>query len=218
MQLVIGNKNYSSWSLRPWLLMDYYLLDFDEVNVSLKKEGISERLAKYSDTKKVPVLIDKDLVVWDSLAICEYVSETYLNSTGWPKSREDKAVARAICAEMHSGFANVRNEMPMNCKAKRKVELSQAAKEEVKRIDEIWTKYSREDEDGKLFLFGQFSIADCFFAPVVFRFLTYGINGSETSKKYMKNMLGLDSMKRWLNKAVMEEEILPRSEVGQERK
>jgi glutathione S-transferase len=195
MQLVIGNKNYSSWSLRPWLLLDYYLLDFEEVNVSLNAEGRAERLAKYSATKKVPVLIDKDLVVWDSIAICEYVSETYLKGEGWPSDRKDRAIARAISAEMHSGFTSLRNEMPMNCRAKRKIELSDAAKKDVKRIDEIWANFAKKDEDGKIFLFGKFSIADCFFAPVVFRFMTYGIELSEASRAYMKSMLELESMK-----------------------
>jgi glutathione S-transferase len=214
MKLVIGNKNYSSWSLRPWLLLDYYLLDFEEINVSLKLEGLSERLAKYSATKKVPVLLDNELVIWDSLAICEYVSEAYLKGKAWPENNENRAIARAIVAEMHAGFSNIRNELPMNCRAKRKVELSQAAKNEVIRIDEIWTKYAKKDKDGQLFLFGNFGIADCFFAPVVFRFLTYGVEVSETSIQYIKSMMELESIKKWLQAAIKEDEIIPRSEVG----
>jgi len=216
MQLIIGNKNYSSWSLRPWLLLDHFKLDFKDVVVSLKKEGISERLAKYSDTKKVPVLIDGDLVVWDSLAICEYVSEVYLNRKGWPENAKDRAVARAIGAEMHSSFVNIRTEMPMNCRAKRKIELSNLAMKEVKRIDDIWSKYSQENNENGPFLFGQFSIADCFFAPVVFRFATYGIHLSQAASKYMKSMMELESMTKWLSQSIEEEEVIPRSEIGKE--
>jgi len=215
MKLILGNKNYSSWSLRPWLLMDYFNLDFEDIVISLKKEGISERLGKYSDAKKVPVLIDDGPVVWDSLAICEYVSEKNLNGKGWPENLEDRAIARAISAEMHSSFANVRNEMPMNCKAKRKIKLSEAAKAEVHRIDDIWSEYAKQDVNGCTFLFGQFSIADCFYAPVVFRFNTYGIEISNAAKTYMNSMLELPSMKKWLAQSIEEEEIIPRSEVGE---
>ena len=216
MQLIIGNKNYSSWSLRPWLLLDHFNLDFEDIVVSLKKEGISERLAKYSDAKKVPVLIDSDLVVWDSLAICEYVSEKFLDGKGWPENNKDRAIARAISAEMHSSFVNIRTEMPMNCKARRKIELSDAAKDEVKRIDAIWSGYTRKDKAGATFLFGQFSIADCFYAPVVFRFNTYDVAISDAAKIYMNSMLVLPSMRKWLLQSLEEDEVLPRSEVGKE--
>lgn len=216
MKLVLGNKNYSSWSLRPWLLMDAFNLDFQVIDVSLHLEGLGERLGEFSGTKKVPVLIDEDLTVWDSLAICEYVSENYLNGKGWPELKEDKAIARAISSEMHSGLFAIRNEMPMNCRARRKITLSEEAKKEVARIDSIWTSYARETQDGNSRLFGQFTIADCFFAPVAFRFQTYGIKISEKATKYMNGLLNHPSMKKWYAMAEVEEEIIERAEIGEQ--
>lgn len=215
MKLVLGNKNYSSWSLRPWLFMDAFKLDFEVINVSLQLEGIGERLGKYSETRKVPVLIDKELTVWDSLAICEYISENYLNGNGWPEIKEDRAIARAISSEMHSGLFAIRNEMPMNCRARRKIILSDEAKKEVERVDSIWSGYAKETKEGDIRLFGQFSIADCFFAPVAYRFQTYGIKISEKASKYMNSLLNHPSMKKWYEMAEKEEEIIERAETGE---
>ena len=124
MKLIIGNKNYSSWSLRAWLLLATFGIEFEEVQESLRQEGLKDRLSQYSPAARVPVLIDGAVTVWDSLAICEYVSEKYLAGKGWPEAEVSRAEARAVCAEMHAGFAGLRNELPMNCRATRKVELS----------------------------------------------------------------------------------------------
>ena len=119
MQLVIGNKNYSSWSLRAWLLLHHFGLDFDEIHVSLAPEQLTERLSQYSPSAKVPVLIDEDLHIWDSMAISEYLNERYLSGHGWPENSILRAQARSVCAEMHSGFFTLRSELPMNCRARR---------------------------------------------------------------------------------------------------
>lgn len=216
MQLVIGNKNYSSWSLRPWLLMSAFGLQFEEIQESLQKENIRNRLGRYSPTCRVPVLIDSGVTVWDSLAICEYISETYLDGQGWPADRWARAQARAVCTEMHSGFSAIRTEMPMNCRARRQVELSDAAKNEVARIDAIWTEYSTQYGELGPWLFGSFSIADCFFAPIAFRFLTYGVELSDGAQQYAARLRDHDSMRRWLSAALEEREVLPEEEVGVE--
>ena len=185
-KLVIGNKNYSSWSLRAWLLLAKFELEFEEVQESLKAEGLTERLKQYSPTGRVPVLIDGDLTVWDTLAIAEYVSERYLDGTGWPKDRASRAEARAVCCEMHAGFMGLRSELPMNCRAMRRVEMSALAKADIARVDAIWSKcMSRLTVSGKgPWLYGDFSIADCFYAPVVLRFKTYGVSLSEGARRY----------------------------------
>jgi glutathione S-transferase len=216
MELVIGNKNYSTWSLRAWLLLDAFELSYTEIQVSLVQENIKERLGKYSDTSRVPVLIDGSLKVWDSLAICEYISENYLDGAGWPEKAKDRAIARSICAEMHSGFAALRAELPMNCRAKRKVDVSAAAKADIRRIEEIWSKYAAESEDGEIRLFGRFSIADCFFAPVVLRFMTYGISLSAKAEAYANSLLQHRSVVRWVTLAKQETEIVVEDEAGEE--
>ena len=216
MKLVIGNKNYSSWSLRPWLLLSAFNVEFEEIQESLLQEGIKERFGKYSPSCKVPVLIDGELSVWDSLAICEYVSEKYLNGRGWPEDIERRAEARAICAEMHSGFMALRNEMPMNCRATRKLELSAAAKADNSRIDSIWSHYTEQNAHIGPWLFGEFSIADCFFAPVAFRFATYGVSLSVSAQTYSSLLLNHKSVAEWKEAGQAEIEIIARDEAGVE--
>lgn len=214
MKLVIGNKNYSTWSLRPWLLLDTFQIAFDEIPVSLLQHQIKERLGQYSASNKVPVLIDDALVVWDSLAICEYISEQYLHGKGWPDGIKDRANARSICAEMHSGFMALRGEMPMNCRALRTIILSAESKQDIQRIDNIWSSYAKPSDNGKLRLFGQFSIADCFFAPVVLRFATYGVRLSAQAQAYSDSILSDRSVQSWIFMAKKETEIVPEDEAG----
>lgn len=213
MKLIIGNKNYSSWSLRPWLLMRANQVEFSEVNESLQQQGIKERLGQYSDSCKVPVLIDQDMSIWDSLAICEYISETYLAGKGWPIASSDRAIARSICAEMHSGFIALRTELPMNCRLSKPMVLSKAAQEEVQRIDAIWSKYAKQGEFGNVFLFGSFGIADCFYAPIALRFKSYGVELSEKAAQYQKSILSHPSIREWLDAAAQETAIVPENEV-----
>lgn len=215
MKLIIGNKNYSSWSLRPWLLLTAFHIEFDEIQESLLQERIKDRLGKHSPSSKVPVLVDGDLTVWDSLAICEYISEKYLSGGGWPAQEVLRAEARAVCAEMHAGFMNVRGEMPMNCRALRRVVLSEAAQSEVARIDSIWSECMGKHNGP--WLFGRFSIADCFFAPVALRFKTYGVWVSEHSRGYQSSLLNHDAVNNWVDAAKLETEIVPEDEAGSPR-
>ena len=215
MKLIIGNKNYSSWSLRAWLLLAAFDLNFEEVLESLRQPGLTERLARYSPTARVPVLIDSELTVWDTLAICEYVSEKYLAGKGWPANEALRAEARAVCAEMHSGFIGLRSELPMNCRALRTVDMSAATKQDIARIDSIWAHCMR-DYDGP-FLFGDFSIADCFYAPVVLRFQTYGVDLSEAASQYQSFMLKHDAINKWVAAGKAETEIVPEDEAGVDR-
>lgn len=214
MKLVIGNKNYSTWSLRPWLLLSAFEIDFEEVQESLIQEGLKQRLGKYSPTSRVPVLIDDALHIWDSFAICEYVSEKYLNNKAWPENQEMRAEARSLCAEMHSGFSAMRNEMPMNCRAERKIKISPEAMEDIQRIDAIWSEYTSKNSHLGPWLFGKFSIADCFFAPVVLRFLTYGISLSIPAQKYSTLVLNHKCIVDWLESGKAETEIVIEDEAG----
>ena len=217
MKLVIGNKNYSTWSLRPWLLLDAFDIQFEEIRESLNGNDLTERLQKYSATGCVPVLIDGDITVWDSLAICETISDNYLDGRGWPKEKENKAIARSICAEMHSGFSALRSEMPMNCRANRRLTLSDAAAQDINRIDSIWSNYAEKDSSSNLRLFGEFSIADCFFAPVVMRFQTYEVELSDAARDYCQSMFEHPSLQKWLASALEETEIVAIDEAGVER-
>ncbi len=213
MKLIIGNKNYSSWSLRPWLLLSTFELEFEEIQVSLQQSGLQSRLGQYSPNSRVPVLIDESLTVWDSLAICEYVCEKYLAHQGWPNDQVLRAEARSICAEMHAGFMGLRSELPMNCRARRTVKLSAVALQDIARIDQIWSKCLREN--GGPWLFGAFSIADCFYAPVVMRFKTYGISLSEIASEYQAFFLQHNALNRWVAAAYAETEIVPEDEAGE---
>jgi len=217
MELIIGNQNYSSWSLRPWLLLSHFDIPFDEVKVHLFEENTHQRLAEYSPTFKVPVLIDNnkeqgDLTVWDSLAICEYINDSYLSDKGLPESPTDRATCRSYCAEMHSGFQALRNALPMNCRATRKVHIDEDTTKDILRIDGMWQDaLNRHDGD---WLFGEFSIADCMFAPIASRFATYQIEVSDTSQGYIDRLLTLPSMRRWYEAALEEKEVIGEDEAG----
>ena len=177
--------------------------------MSLRPDGRSERLRQYSPAGKVPVLIDGGLTVWDSLAICEYVNEQYLDGKGWPADVSQRAEARSISAEMHSSFQALRSEMPLDCRARKKVTPSTAVGNDIRRIEQIWascrSKYSKTGP----WLYGGFSIADCMYAPVVLRFISYGVHVTETSQAYMDTVTGNRHMKNWLDAAAAEQETLP---------
>ena len=213
MKLVVGNKNYSSWSLRPWLFLHAFGVSFDEIKVSLRIEGIEERLKKHSGSARVPVLIDDDLIIWDSLAICEHVSEVYLDGRGWPTAQKQRSLARSVVAEMHSGFHALRSELPMNCKAKKRIEVSDSVISDANRIKSIWTDFAEKSSAGNLCLFGEFGIADCFFAPVALRFNSYGISLDGIAKEYMECLLNHPSMQTWIEAALLETEVLPEEEI-----
>lgn len=214
MRLIIGNKNYSSWSLRPWLLMKHAGLKFEEIRIPLFTESAKYQLAEYSPSMKVPVLIDQGETIWDSLAIMEYISERYMKNQGWPEDLMTRAVGRSAAAEMHSGFFALRNELPMNCRADLKLPLSSEVRNEVDRIEAIWTELREEFRSYGPWLLGQFSIADAMFAPVVIRFSTYQVDLNELCEDYMDHVLSDPYLEQWLREGREEPEIIEAAEIN----
>ncbi|MBC7881344.1 MAG: glutathione S-transferase family protein [Anaerolineae bacterium] len=209
--LVIANKNYSSWSLRPWLAMRQAGIPFTEILISLAETPEAKAVfQKYSPSRRVPVLIDGDLTLWESIAICEYVAEQFPLAQLWPREQKARAVARTISAEMHSGFVSLRQNMPMDIRARHPGEgLTPDVGNDIARITTIWrecrTTYGGE---GK-FLFGHFTIADAMFAPVVTRFVTYGVEVDGISEQYQESILALEAMRAWSAAAQAETETVP---------
>ena len=216
MDLYIGNKNYSTWSLRAWLLIAKYDLTFTEHKLKLETEEFANVLKTVAPIAKVPVLIDNKTTVWDSLAICEYINESYLSGDAWPKQAAHRAKARALANEMHSGFTALRSEMPMNIRATRQLNLSIEAQKDITRIEQIWTEQINEFGGQEGWLFGKWSIADAMFAPVALRFKTYGIKLNETASQYMQQVLNCNTVKQWIGDALNETEIVQMDEAGQE--
>ncbi len=212
LKLVIGNQNYSTWSLRPWLFLKAFNMHFEEQKISLAEAGLRERLLAHSPTAKVPVLIERDLHIWDSLAICEYVNDVYLEGKGWPHTPKERAKARAITCEMHAGFSALRSAMPMNIRAKRSIKITPAVAQDIARVEEIWANHHKSG-----WLFESFSIADCFYAPVAFRFATYGITVSKAATAYQQKLLAHPKMEEWVEAALAEDEIIPADEAGDPR-
>jgi glutathione S-transferase len=200
LKLVIGNKNYSSWSMRPWLAMRASQIDFEEIFIPLytDNQADKDRILSFSRAGKVPVLIDGDVTVWDSLAIIEYLAERFPEAKLWPQDRAARAHARSISAEMHSGFIPLRSECGMNLhRPVRAVRLSPDAQANVRRIQDIWTECRQRYGMSGPFLFGTFSAADAMFAPVVHRFRTYAISADTTAQTYMETMMALTAFDEW---------------------
>ena len=214
LSLVIGNKNYSSWSLRPWFLMKYFGIPFSEIRIPLWQKTTEKALKPYSPTLKVPVLIHATLTVWDSLAICEYISENFLSGKGWPGETEARAVARSISAEMHSGFFDLRDEMPLNCRKRfDNLKISSKASSEVDRIEQIWSQCRGKYGTSGPWLFGEFTIADCMFSPIVLRFITYGVKLNDRCSKYADAICAHPAIVDWLESAKLETEIIEEFEI-----
>ncbi len=212
--LVIGNKNYSSWSLRPWIFMKQFNIKFSEKRISLFTDTMENDLNPYFSNSKVPVLLDGNITVWDSLAIMEYISEQQLNNTGWPIDTKARAFARSISAEMHSSFNSVRNELPMNCRKNfNNFILSDAVLEDINRIKNIWSKCRNDFSSNGKWLFDEFSIADAMFAPIVLRFKGYNVPLNEHESSYVQNFLNLDCVKEWIKDGEQEKEIIEIDEV-----
>jgi glutathione S-transferase len=212
--LVIGNKNYSSWSLRPWVLMKHLGVDFREKVVPLNQPETRDEIEKHSPSGKVPVLYKGELRVWDSLAICEYLTE--LTGHGWPKDPHARALARAVSAEMHSGFVNLRSEWPMNARARnRRTPMTPNLEADIDRVEEIWSDCrSRFGRGGGPWLFGEYSVADAMYTPVVLRFNTYGAQLSETARWYMAAVIEDPALQEWVRAAKEEPWTIESSEVG----
>lgn len=213
--LVIGNKNYSSWSLRPWLLLRHLGIEFEEVRIALDTPEFQQQVKRYSNAGKVPVYIQGELRIWDSLAICEYLAEKYPQA--WPHSEKSRALARSVCAEMHSGFSALRNELPMNCRAHdRIVQLSDAAKQDINRIENIWELCRKYRKGDGPWLFGDFSVADAFYAPVAIRFNGYRLELKEHSRSYCQTQLNNSHLQEWIRAGQEESEIVEADEAGEE--
>jgi glutathione S-transferase len=214
-KLVIGNKNYSSWSLRAWLLLSEADIDFDEHRIALDMPGTAAELEKYSPAGRVPVMLLDGYAVWDSLAIAETVAERWPDRKLWPDDPRARAHARSISAEMHAGFAALRAAMPMNCRAMgRKVPITDLVTADIDRIFAIWSDCQQRYGKHGDWLFGRFSVADAMFAPVVLRFRSYGIHPQQAARVYPARLLESKAMNRWLAAAEAETEIIEMDEVG----
>jgi glutathione S-transferase len=206
--LLIGSKNYSSWSLRSWLFLRKAAFKFTEQIVHFDASGYQAQIAALSPSRRVPLLIDDGVKIWDSLAICEYAAES--SGRGLPSDRLARARARSVAAEMHSGFQALRDECPMNVRARnRRVPLTPELLADVARIDEIWSGCRVEYGVGGSWLFGDFSIADAMFAPVFFRFQTYGASLSPASRTYLNHALQDPDLLDWQEAASQEGHPLP---------
>jgi glutathione S-transferase len=213
MLLIMGNRNYSSWSLRPWLLMKHAGVQFEERVVQLDTPEFSRDIATMSPSKRVPVLQHGSLFVWDSLAICEYVCE--IAGRGWPRERDARAVARSACAEMHSGFSILRSQWPMNARATgRKTAPSPERASEIARIESLWDECRTRFGAAGPWLFGDYSVADAMYAPVVLRLRTYGANVRDETAAYMATVLADAHMREWLAAAEAESWIIDAAEIG----
>ncbi len=207
--LVIGNKNYSSWSLRPWLLLRQAKIDFEEIRINLGAPDVREQIQHYSPSGRVPVLIDDAVTVWDSLAICEYLAERHPHDQLWPSGIEARAVARAVSAEMHSGFTSLRENMTLNCRKLLPGKgRAPGVAEDIARITASWTDCRQRFGQGGDFLFGHFSIADAMYAPVALRFRTYAVELDMVSAAYAQTLLQLPAVQEWVTQAGAETEVL----------
>ncbi len=212
-RLIIGNKNYSSWSLRPWLVLKEFKIPFQETRIALYQQDSKKKLLEHAASGKVPAFYHDDYVVWDSLAICETLNELYPQENLWPQQPGARALARSLSHEMHSGFFEIRNQLPMNCRTKITLpNIKAPLQQDIDRIREIWSQCREQYQEDGDFLLGKFSICDAMFAPMVLRFNSYGIPVSDTEQQYMDSVLSLDSMKEWISEGIVETEIMAENE------
>jgi len=213
--LVIGNKVYSSWSLRPWLLMKHAGIAFEEVRIPLYGPDSQARITAFSAAGKVPVLVDGDLRIWDSLAICEYLAERFPERAGWPRELAARALARSASAEMHSGFFALRSELAFNAREARSgVIPSEAARTEIARVVSLWGECRARYGSGGPWLFGAFCPADAMYAPVALRFLTYGVELPPAAAAYAAAVRAHPAVEAWIRDARAEPERLEKFERG----
>jgi glutathione S-transferase len=213
LQLVIGNKNYSSWSMRPWVLLREARIPFEEVPLKFDQDTKVIGVEKYSPTRKVPVLLVDGEPVWDTLAICETLAELYPAKQLWPQDPKARRVARSICAEMHSGFQGLRGAMPMNIRGRYPGKgLDEKSSRDIQRVLAIWADCrARFGQDGAL-LFGTFGIPDAFYAPVVMRFQTYGVEVPPVARAYCEAVQSLSAVREWCDSARRETEFVAADE------
>jgi len=213
MKLILGNKNYSSWSLRGWLAVKQSGLSFEELTVPLMGEDWERAKREMGEVQpssgKVPILWDGDAVIWDSLAIMEYLSDKVGRDRFWPKDEAARGMARAMVAEMHSSYGSLRSEMPMNVRRQAPLQnLSEQTKNNIVRILQLWAEARARHGSAGPFLFGTFGAADIFYAPIVSRFLTYGIHVPGFAESYMQAVWEHDWMREWVAAAEAEEWVI----------
>jgi glutathione S-transferase len=214
--LVIANKCYSSWSLRPWLLLKQLGVAFDEITIPLDLPDTREKVLKHSPAGKVPILIDGDVTVWESIAIMEYVGDA-LDKAAWPQDSKARAMARSVAAEMHAGFQGLRNNCPMNLGKKyARKDRGEAVARDVARFSEIVRQARERFGAGGPFLFGAFSAADAMYAPLVTRLDTYSIALDATTQTYVDAILSLPAFQEWRSAALKETWIVDADEVDEE--
>ena len=217
LHLIIGNKNYSTWSLRPWMAMTMAGIPFRETVIPLDMPDTKDRIAEHSKAGRLPVLHHGKLAIWESLAIMEYLAEIFPDKHLWPKAVGARAMARSVANEMHAGFSALRNACPMNLRRpRRKVAMSDAVHADVARIEAIWRECrARHGKDGKngKFLFGKFGIADAMYAPVVTRLDTYDIDVADDSRAYMDAVMATEAFRSWKEAGLKETWIVPSDEV-----
>ncbi|MGI9264280.1 MAG: glutathione S-transferase family protein [Gammaproteobacteria bacterium] len=213
--LVIGNRNYSSWSLRAWFFLSHCKIEFETVRLALDTSDFAEQIATYSPTRRVPVLLHDGQTIWDSLAVCEYAAENLTACAGWPESREARALARSIACEMHAGFDSLRRELPMNCRASgRSVVTSKGTGDDIERIVAIWNECRGQFAEKGPWLFGEFGIVDAMYAPVALRFRTYGIQLQGAAADWVELIVRHPSIVAWTEAAMIESEVIESEEVG----
>jgi glutathione S-transferase len=214
MKLIIGDKNYSSWSLRAWLVAKASGLAFEEVMVLLDTPEFRSETLKYTPAARVPALVDGKIAVWDTIAIAEYLNEKAPAAGLWPDDVAARAVARSVSAEMHAGFGALRNHLPMNIRRPPADRPRPAAVDaDIARITEIWRDARQAHGKGGPFLFGRFTIADAFYAPVVTRFITYNVPLGDVEGAYVQAIMNHSAMKEWVSAALLETHIVPHDEV-----
>lgn len=214
LKLIIANKKYSSWSMRPWLVLSHFGIPFEEIRIPLFQADSEARVRQYSPHGLVPVLHDGDLVVWESLAICEYLADKFPEIHAWPQDRRARAVARAVSTEMHAGFVNLRTTLTTNLKARYQWKDSGAAvAKDIARIEAIWAACRRDYGQAGPWLFGEFCIADAMFAPVATRLRTYAVPISPLSRDYVASIYQLPAFQRWEAAALAETEEIPQYEL-----
>lgn len=212
--LVIGNRNYSSWSLRAWLALRHLGAAFDVERIPLDTPEFPDQIRRFSAAARVPVLVDGAVTVWDSLAICEYAAER-AGAPGWPEDSALRAHARSAVAEMHSGFAALRECLPMNIRARREVAMDAATRADVERCVGLWCEALTMHDGTEPWLYGRWSIADAFFAPVVMRFVTYGVPTPELCRPWLDTVTTDPELAAWCAEAETETEVLEAEEVGE---
>ena len=199
-KLAIGDKIYSTWSLRPWLVLKYFNIPFDELKIKLRNKDTKKKILRISPSGKVPCLIYGKIKIWDSLSICEFLAEKFKNKNLWPKNNHDKILARNLSSEMHSGFANLRKNLSMDfLKKNLKFKKNRETLAEITRAKNIIENCLKKSKGP--FMFKKFSIVDAMYAPVMFRFKIYNVKLSKLLERYLKTLLNMKEIKLWLLEA-----------------